>query len=740
MGSSEELKAILEERLGYFPAFLLPALPYPEQLQELGRHTLSSYVDNPIPGLFKERLFACLSCYRRVPYCTAVHACGLREMGVPAAEILAVLQIPQSLAVVDVEATAAALSGVSAQAGVWPRDRQIEDAVFQCAVFVFLGSGHSLQLCQKLRELLGEHLYGHLVALLAYLKAYHFWVETHPEISYADDARIMSHLSQLLADEPALSAMLLPAEDGRAPMPVLPAAPLPALSQLQEELRKSQTEVAATKRQLQDTRQLLDDFLNHHPGLAFVKDDQGRYVYVSDNFLKFFHRTREEILGKTDFEWLPHSVARQFTDNDRLVRMTGKPLEVIESVPQSQGVIHSLVNKFPIRDSSGRILLGGTAIDITQRLAAEAELKESQERLKLALEASRTGTWDWDIVADKVVWDENLHRMFGLAPGSFAGTSQAFLALVHPQDRAAVEKTLEAALSGQAEYSPEFRVIWRDGSIHHLAARSRVFCNMSGKAVRIAGVCLDVTDRKLVEQQSRELSALKQREELMVSLTQDLMDPVMGADRLLGALAGDKLQLGSLSADQTQLVRRLRSSHKALMSQLQNLMEVSRYKGKGQRLHFEPVDLRQLIESCLADAAVVAAERALELRSLLPQRPVKILADPVSIRCLLRNLLDNALNFTPSGGSVSVTLSRLKDKVCVAVEDNGCGMPPHAQSLLFKRPALAGHAHGDRPAGLGLFVCRQIVEAHRGTIECVSELGRGTRMTVTLWAKPLSQI
>ncbi|HEY9869480.1 MAG TPA: hypothetical protein V6D08_09980 [Candidatus Obscuribacterales bacterium] len=54
MGSSEELKAILEERLGYFPAFLLPALPYPEQLQELGRHTLSSYVDNPIPALFKE--------------------------------------------------------------------------------------------------------------------------------------------------------------------------------------------------------------------------------------------------------------------------------------------------------------------------------------------------------------------------------------------------------------------------------------------------------------------------------------------------------------------------------------------------------------------------------------------------------------------------------------------------------------------------------------------------------------
>lgn len=734
MGSSEELKAILEERLGYFPAFLLPALPYPEQLKELGRHALSSYVDNPIPGLFKERLFACLSFYRRMPYCTAVHACNLREMGVPAAEVMAVLQIPQSLAVVDVEETAAALSGVSTQAGVWPQDRQIEDAVFQCAIFVFVGSGHSLQLCRKVRQVLGEHLYGHLVALLSYLKTYHFWVETHPEISYADDARIMRHLCHLLAEEPALSAMLLPGQDGREPVPVVSA---PALSQLQEELLRSQTEVAATKRQLQDTRQLLDDFLNHHPGLAFVKDDQGRYLYVSDNFLKFFHRTREEILGKTDFEWLPHSVARQFTDNDRLVRMTGKPLEVIESVPQSQGVIHSLVNKFPMRDSSGRILLGGTAIDITQRLAAEAELKESQERLKLALEASRTGTWDWDIVADKVVWDENLHRMFGLVPGTFAGTNQAFLALVHPQDRAAVEKALEAALSGQAEYNPEFRVIRRDGSIHHLAARSRVFCNMSGKAVRMAGVCLDVTDRKLVEQQSRELSALKQREELMVSVTQGLMDPVMGADHLLGALAGDKLQPGALSADQTKLVRQLRSSHKALMSQLQNLMEVSRYKGEGQRLHFEPVDLRQLMESCVADAAIVAAERALALRSLLPRHPVKILADPVSIRCLLQNLLDNALNFTPSGGSVTATLSRLKDKVCVEVEDNGCGIPPHAQSLLFKRPAVAGDGQGDRPAGLGLFVCRQIVDAHRGTIECASELGRGTRMTITLWAKPV---
>lgn len=114
--------------------------------------------------------------------------------------------------------------------------------------------------------------------------------------------------------------------------------------------------------------------MNHHPGLTFVKDDQGRYFYVSDNFLKFFHRTRQEILSKTDFEWLSYSIAYQFGDNDRLVRMTGRPLEVTESVPQSQGVVHSLVNKFPISHSSGRILLGGTAIYITQRLAAEAEL------------------------------------------------------------------------------------------------------------------------------------------------------------------------------------------------------------------------------------------------------------------------------------------------------------------------------------------------------------------------------
>ncbi|MGB3263467.1 MAG: response regulator [Microcoleus sp.] len=126
-----------------------------------------------------------------------------------------------------------------------------------------------------------------------------------------------------------------------------------------------------------------------------------------------------------------------------------------------------------------------------------AQLALSSERLRLAIESSKMGTWDWNILTGEVVLSEGHEQLFGLEKGSFAGTYAAFSACVHPDDLDSISQALAFALENKREYQHEYRVIWPDGSWHWIAGRGKFFDDGSGKSVRSIGVVWDITDRKL---------------------------------------------------------------------------------------------------------------------------------------------------------------------------------------------------------------------------------------------------
>src|SRR5262249_19260378 len=155
-----------------------------------------------------------------------------------------------------------------------------------------------------------------------------------------------------------------------------------------------------------------------------------------------------------------------------------------------------LTAKFPLPDASGRPLgVCGIATDITARKEAEAELRASEERLRLALEAGRMGVWDWDVRTDAIEWSENLEPIHGLARGTFAGTIQAWQQLIHPADRGTAKAVIARALADGSNYDLEFRNVWPDGSVHWMAGKGLAFVE-SGEPVRLIGVVTDVTAHK----------------------------------------------------------------------------------------------------------------------------------------------------------------------------------------------------------------------------------------------------
>ncbi len=146
----------------------------------------------------------------------------------------------------------------------------------------------------------------------------------------------------------------------------------------------------------------------------------------------------------------------------------------------------------------------GTVHDITERKHAEERLRISEERLSLAVSTGGIGIWDWDIVENKLLWDDAMYRLYGIRRGDFGGAYEAWVSVLHPEDKAHTEAEIQAALRGEREYAPEFRVIWPDGSVHYIKAASHTLFDDKSRPLRMVGINYDLTERKLAEQELRE--------------------------------------------------------------------------------------------------------------------------------------------------------------------------------------------------------------------------------------------
>jgi PAS domain S-box-containing protein len=171
-------------------------------------------------------------------------------------------------------------------------------------------------------------------------------------------------------------------------------------------------------------------------------------------------------------------------------------------------------------------------------------LRDSEEQLRLALEASRTGTWNWDLATGIFSWDDYLHNLFGQRPGAFGGTYEAFLNLLHPDDRGAVAAALAQARDKKEEFDVEFRVTWADGSRHYLAAHGKAFYSPEGKPLRVTGVALDISERKQAQEIRSFLAAIVESSNEAI-IGKDLEGKVVswnsGAERIFGYTAAEML-------------------------------------------------------------------------------------------------------------------------------------------------------------------------------------------------------
>ena len=244
-------------------------------------------------------------------------------------------------------------------------------------------------------------------------------------------------------------------------------------------------------------------------------------------------------------------------------------------------------------------------------------------------------------------------------------------------------------------------------------------------AGQVAGAVLQLNDR------THTVLLERQRDDFVASVAHDIKNPLIGASRLLEALCNDAAQTPS---DNHELyLNALKDSNQNLLSLVQNLVDVYRYETLAYPCHLEKIQTATLIESCVRQMTAFAESQNVKLNTQLQAEAEFLYADAIGVRRVLMNLLHNAIKFNKHGGSVTVLVRKNNEKIAISVTDTGNGISEFEQRKLFQRytQGREGQKHSVG-TGLGLYLSKQIINAHRGSISCNSQLGKSTTFTFEL--------
>ena len=387
--------------------------------------------------------------------------------------------------------------------------------------------------------------------------------------------------------------------------------------------------------------------------------------------------------------------------------------------------------------------------DITERKEVEKNLAASQERLEVAQSAAGVGFWETDLESNRTWWSSETEKLYGLAPGSFAGNNDAWLKQVHPDDIGAVRHTLRQHQHSREAFEIEFRIIRSDGDLRWLSSRGRVIF-ADQHPVRVLGVTFDITERKRA---SEELENYRTRlEELVAERTIELAearDAAQAANRSkssflanmsheirtpMNAIIGltHMLHRDTNDARQRSQLEKISGAANHLLGIINDILDFSKIEAGKMTLESADFDVDRIITNACTLVASKVQEKGLELVADISALPPVLTGDGLRIGQILLNFLSNAVKFTEKGSVVlraSITTEAPTGMtVRFEVQDTGIGMTAEQCGRLFHafEQADASTTRKFGGTGLGLTISKRLAELMGGRIGVDSEPGVGS--------------
>ena len=374
--------------------------------------------------------------------------------------------------------------------------------------------------------------------------------------------------------------------------------------------------------------------------------------------------------------------------------------------------------------------------EVAARAEAEDALRHSRDVLSLAMRGGAMGAWSRDIATNTVWWSPELEHIVGPRDRGFNRTEDAFFELVHDDDKDAVRRAVGQAIETGTDYIVDFRFRHASGEWRWMEGRGRAVYGDDGRPRSVYGIGIDVTGRKRAEmalEAARDAaeSANRLKDQFLANLSHELRTPlnaILGYARLM--------QTDVIPPDKWRQAISVIERNAVAQNQLvEDLLDMSRITTGTVHLDAAPIQVAPVIRQALDAVRPAAEAKRIEIALDLDPFAGSVTADATRLQQVFWNLLNNAVKFTRLGGRVTVRLARTARIVEIAITDTGIGIAPeflpHVFTPFRQADARFGRQYGG--LGLGLAICRQLVELQGGTIEATSPgTGEGATFTVRL--------
>ena len=483
---------------------------------------------------------------------------------------------------------------------------------------------------------------------------------------------------------------------------------------------------------LKENENILRLFVKYSPAAIAMFDNKMNYIEYSNRWVKDYGFDGQNLRGKNHYEILPEvsnewkkihqkclKGATEKNNEDIFIRQDGNKQWL-------KWEIH------PWKKASEEI--GGIVIfsvDITEIKQTQEKLKETYDKLQIALDNADIGIWEWNLITNEVFWDTKTEKMFGLKEGTFGKTYANFEKLLNEEDIPHIEKALQKAIEENIPFESIYRISTKKGDIRYINAKGLVYKDNEENPIKMSGVCVDITEMK----KGSELALFKLNEELLRSnkelaqfayvASHDLQEPLRMVTlytQLLAKRYNDKLE-----DDGKDFINFAVEGATRMHTLIEDLLKYSRVNTQGDS--FNEVDMTIIIDKIKNSMFTVLSETNTKLT--IDDMPL-IRASENQMLQLMQNLLSNAIKFSKNKPIIHIKGVEKENEWQISVKDNGIGLEDEYKDRIFQIFQRL-HTREEYPGtGIGLAICKRIVEKHNGKIWVESKKGKGSTFYFTI--------
>jgi|GEM_PF-1176300 len=488
--------------------------------------------------------------------------------------------------------------------------------------------------------------------------------------------------------------------------------------------------------ELQESKDFLNKIINSIGEPIFVKDKNLTRVLVNDAYCKFFKVERNQVLGEENALFFPkNDMSELQLEMDKKWIVEGTDSFQEERFEQSDGTKKTvIVQKNLYIDRNGHRFMVGIMHDITKRKQMEDELRINSARLRSLIDTFPYKVWLKDLKGRFLAVNQTFIQGYGrndeseiIGKTDYEITRNEYAEKYATDDKLVIETATH--FYAEEEHSENGEIKWIE------TYKAPLFDN-KGQVIGVAGFARNITDSKLKDIEIREYAGklqelVKTKDKFFSIIAHDLRSPFNG---IIGFSELMKEEAANLNSDEISYYSGLvHASALQTHRLLENLLQWSRIQ-QGKML-FAPqvIPLSPAVDEMILFLADNASKKQIMLRNLIAP-DLEACVDDNMFKTIIRNLVSNAIKFTPQNGAIVVDAEKRDADICVCVQDTGLGMDEETKSKLFRLDTNSSKPGTDNEpgTGLGLILCKEFVDKHNGRIWVESEPGKGSRFLFTL--------